>query len=269
MFLEHAGQVMTGRASLSAMTVKTKEEIMKMAKVCKLAARCLEHTGKFVKAGITTDELDKIANDWGLSHGATAAPLGYKGYPKSICTSVNHVICHGVPGKEVLKDGDIVNVDVTLLLDGFHGDTSFTFFVGEVSERAKKVTDIAKRAMEKGIEAITPFGTTGDIGFAINKFTTKSGFFVVEEIGGHGIGRVFHEDPFVPSFGKKGRGDRLLPGGCITVEPMVNETDANMIEHAIPNSSIQWYTTADKTLSAQFEHTVLITEKGPEILTVP
>ncbi len=251
------------------MTVKTKEEIEKMRRVGKLAARCLEHTGKFVRVGMTTDELDKIAADFTLSHGAKAAPLGYKGYPKSICTSVNEVICHGVPGNEILKDGDIINIDITCLLDGFHGDTSATFFVGNVSERAKKVTDIAKRAMEKGIEAITPFGTTGDIGFAINKFTTKSGFYVVEEIGGHGIGRIFHEDPFVPSFGKKGRGDRLLPGGCITVEPMVNETGADMIEHAIPNSSIQWYTTADKTLSAQFEHTVLITESGPEILTLP
>lgn len=251
------------------MTVKTKDEIQKMIKVGKLAARTLEHTGKFVKAGITTDELDKIAADFAASHGAKSAPLGYNGYPKSICTSVNHVICHGVPGKEVLKEGDIINVDITCLLDGFHGDTSYTFFVGEVSERAKKVTEIAKKAMEKGIEAITPFGTTGDIGFAINKFTTKSGFYVVEEIGGHGIGRIFHEDPFVPSFGKKGRGDRLLPGGCITVEPMVNETAADMITHSIPNSSIQWYTTADKTLSAQFEHTVLITEKGPEILTLP
>jgi methionyl aminopeptidase len=251
------------------MTIKTKEEIKLMAKVGKLAARCLEHTGKFVRPGITTDELDKIAHDFTLSHGAKSAPLGYKGYPKSICTSVNHVICHGLPGSEVLKEGDIINVDVTCLMDGFHGDTSATFFVGEVSERAKKVTEIARKAMEKGIEAITPFGTTGDIGFAINKFTTKNGFYVVEEIGGHGIGRIFHEDPFVPSFGKKGRGDRLLPGGTITVEPMVNETDAEMIEYPIPNSSIQWYITADKCLSAQFEHTVLITETGPEILTVP
>ncbi|MDX9732292.1 MAG: type I methionyl aminopeptidase [Bdellovibrionales bacterium] len=251
------------------MTIKTKEEIEKMRRVCQLAARCLEHTGKFVRPGITTNELDKIADDFARSHGATSAPLGYKGYPKSICTSVNHVICHGVPDDVALAEGDIVNLDITCLLDGFHGDTSATFFVGEVSERARLVTDIAKRAMEKGIEAITPFGTTGDIGFAINKFTTKNGFYVVEEIGGHGIGRVFHEDPFVPSFGKKGRGDRLLPGGTITVEPMVNETDADMVEHSIPNSSIQWYTTADKTLSAQFEHTVLITENGPEILTLP
>ena len=249
------------------MTVKTKDEIKLMEKVCKLAAKTLYHTGSFVRPGITTDELDKIAHDFALSHGAKSAPLGYHGYPKSICTSVNHVICHGVPGDEVLKEGDIVNIDITCLMDGFHGDTSATFFVGEVSDRAKRVTEVAKRAMEKGIEAITAFGTTGDIGFAINKYVTKSGFYAVEEIGGHGIGRVFHEDPFVPSFGKKGRGDRLLPGGTITVEPMINETAATMVEHSIPNSSIKWYTTGDKTLSAQFEHTVLITEIGPEILT--
>lgn len=250
------------------MTVKTKEEIKQMEKVCRLAAQTLYHTGKYVRAGITTDELDKIAYDFTLSNGAKPAPLGYNGYPKSICTSVNHVVCHGVPGPEVLKEGDIINVDVTCLLDGFHGDTSATFFVGEVSEEARRITEAAKRAMEKGIEAITAFGTTGDIGFAINKFTTKSGYYVVEEIGGHGIGRVFHEDPFVPSFGKKGRGDRLLPGGTITVEPMINATPAEIIEHPIPNSTIKWYTTADKTLSAQFEHTVLITDGGPQVLTV-
>ncbi|MBK7891124.1 MAG: type I methionyl aminopeptidase [Bdellovibrionales bacterium] len=249
------------------MTVKTKEEIKQMERVCKLAAQTLYHTAKFVRPGITTDELDKITHEFTLSNGAVPSPLGYHGYPKSVCTSVNHVICHGVPGPEVLKEGDIINIDVTCFLDGFHGDTSATFFVGEVSDRAKRVTEVARRAMEKGIEAITPFGTTGDIGFAIGKYVTKSGFYAVEEIGGHGIGRQFHEDPFVPSFGKKGRGDRLLPGGTITVEPMVNETAATLVEHAIPGSSVKWYTTSDKTLSAQFEHTVLITEAGSEILT--
>lgn len=251
------------------MTVKTKEEIKLMATVGKLAGRCLEHIGKFVRPGITTDELDKIADDFALSHGATSAPLGYHGYPKSICTSINEVICHGVPGPEVLKEGDIVNLDVTLILNGFHGDTSATFFVGNVSDEARKLTEAAKKAMEKGIEAITAMGTTGDIGFAINKFATKNGYYVVEEIGGHGIGRGFHEEPFVPSFGKKGRGDRLLVGGTITVEPMLNVTSAEMVEHSIPGSSIFWYSTADKSLSAQFEHTVLITENGPEVLTYP
>lgn len=249
------------------MTVKTKEEIRLMERSCQLAAKTLYHTAQFVRPGISTDELDRIAHDFTLSNGAKPAPLGYHGYPKSICTSVNEVVCHGVPGAEVLKEGDIINIDVTCLLDGFHGDTSATFYVGQVSEAARRLTEAAKKAMEKGIEAITPNGTTGDIGFAIQKFTTKQGYHAVEEIGGHGIGRVFHEEPFVPSFGKRGRGDRLLVGGTITVEPMLNETAAEIIEKPIPNSSIKWYVTSDNCLSAQFEHTVLITEEGPRVLT--
>lgn len=250
------------------MTVKTLEEIRLMEQVCQLAARTLYHTAKYVRPGVTTDELDQIAHDFTLANEAKPAPLGYHGFPKSICTSVNEVICHGVPDDTVLKDGDIVNIDVTCYKFGFHGDTSATFFVGEVSERARRLTDCAREAMMKGIEVIAPFGMTGDIGFATNKYVTKQGYHVVREIGGHGIGRDFHEDPFVPAFGKKGRGDRLLPGGTITVEPMVNETAAPIVEHDIRSSSIKWYTTADHSLSAQFEHTVLITESGAEILTV-
>lgn len=249
------------------MTIKTPEEIRMMEKVCQLAAQTLYHTAKFVRPGITTQELDQIAHDFTLSHEAKPAPLGYHGYPKSICTSVNEVVCHGVPDATVLNEGDIVNIDITCLKYGFHGDTSATFFVGNVSEKAKRITESAKLAMEEGIKAISAFGTTGDIGFAINKYVTRQGYHAVREIGGHGIGRNFHEDPFVPSFGKKGRGDRLLPGGTITVEPMLNETAASINEHDIPNSTIKWYTTADRSLSAQFEHTVLITETGPVILT--
>ncbi|RYZ65261.1 MAG: M24 family metallopeptidase, partial [Proteobacteria bacterium] len=158
-------------------------------------------------------------------------------------------------------------IDVTALKDGFHGDTSATFYVGNVSDEAKKITEVAKAAMMAGINAIGRQTTTGDIGFAVNKYVTREGFHVVREIGGHGIGRGFHEDPFVPSFGKKGRGDRLMVGGTITVEPMVNQTSAGMIEHEIKGSRIQWYTMEDKSLSAQFEHTVLITEDGARILT--
>jgi methionyl aminopeptidase len=250
------------------MTIKTPDEIRQMSKACKLAAQTLYHTAKFVKAGITTEELDKIAHDFTLSNEAIPAPLGYHGFPKSICTSVNEIICHGVPDKTVLKDGDIINLDITCIKYGFHGDTSATFFVGEVSEEAKKITECAKMAMMKGIEAITPFGTVGDIGFAIDKHVTRSGYYAVQDIGGHGIGRVFHEDPFVPSYGKKGRGAKLLPGGTITVEPMINQTSEEIVEYDIPRSTIKWYTTVDKSLSAQFEHTVLITDKGYEILTV-
>lgn len=249
------------------MTIKTKEEIRLMERACQLAAKTLYHTAKFIRPGITTDELDKIADDFTLSNGARSAPLGYHGFPKATCTSINDVVCHGVPGPQPLKEGDIVNLDITCLKDGFHGDTSATFFVGEVSDRARQITEVARQAMEKGIEAIAPGGTTGDIGFAIEKFVTRKGFHVVREIGGHGIGRGFHEDPFVPSFGKKGKGDPLMPWGTITVEPMVNETAAPIIEMPIANSSVKWYVTSDRTLSAQFEHTVLITDAGYEILT--
>jgi methionyl aminopeptidase len=250
------------------MTTKTAEEIKQMEKVCKLAAETLYHTGKFVRVGVTTDELNQIAHDYTLSHDARPAPLGYNGFPKSICTSVNDIVCHGVPGPYALKDGDIINLDITSYKYGFHGDTSATFFVGNVSEAAKNITEVAKEAMMTGIKAIRPNGMTGDIGFEVNKYVTKRGYHVVREIGGHGIGRGFHEEPFIPSFGKKGRGDKLLPWGTITVEPMINQTAAPIIELPIPNSTVRWYATSDKTLSAQFEHTVLITDTGYEILTL-
>lgn len=246
----------------------TPEEIKKMAKACQLAAKTLNYVGQFVKAGVTTNELDKIVYDYTLSNNAKPAPLGYGGFPKSICTSINHVICHGVPDDRKLQNGDIVNVDVTSFLDGFFGDTSATFYVGEVSEVAKALTECARDAMFKGIDAITPRGTTGDIGFEVNKFVTRKGFHTIKEIGGHGIGKKFHDEPFVPSFGKKGRGDLLLPWRCITVEPMVNENNDDMVEFSIKGSSIKYYETPDKSLSAQFEHTVLVTDTGYEILTV-
>jgi methionyl aminopeptidase len=251
------------------MTPLSKDEIVKMRAVGKLAARTLEHAGKFIRPGVTTAEIDQIIHDFTLAAGATPAPLGYNGYPKSSCTSVNSVICHGVPDSTVLKEGDIINVDVTSILEGFFGDTSRTFFVGEVSDAAKDITDCAERAMWRGIEEVRPYVTTGDIGFAINKLVTKRGYHVVREIGGHGIGKVFHDDPFMPSYGKKGRGPKLLPWCCVTVEPMINQTDAEIEEFPILNSEIKYYHTADRTLSAQFEHTVLVTDTGYEILTLP
>jgi methionyl aminopeptidase len=251
------------------MTIKTASDIRHMEQVGRLAAQTLVYVSKYVKPGITTNELDKIAHDYTLTNDARPAPLGYHGYPKSICTSINHVICHGVPDDTVLKEGDIINLDVTSYKFGFHGDTSATYFVGEVSEKAKLITEIAREARDRGIEAIRPHGTVGDIGYEINKFVTRKGFHVVHEIGGHGIGREFHEEPFVPSFGKKGRGDKLMPWGAITVEPMINETDKRLIELDIPGSTIKYYETGDKTLSAQFEHTVLITDAGYQILTLP
>jgi methionyl aminopeptidase len=158
---------------------------------------------------------------------------------------------------------------VTCILDGFFGDTSRTFFVGEVSDLAKDLTDCAEKAMYKGIEEVKPLATTGDIGFAVSKLVTKRGYYVVRDIGGHGIGKVFHDDPFVPSYGKKGRGPKLVPWSCITVEPMINQTEADLEEFDIPGSTIKYYHTLDRTLSAQFEHTVLVTDRGYEIMTLP
>lgn len=247
----------------------TAEEIKKMREVCRLAARTLEYIAPYVKPGITLDELDKIVYDYTLTHGAKPAPLGYHGYPKSICTSVNDVVCHGVPDNQKLKEGDIVNVDVTPFKDGFYGDTSATYFVGPVSSELEKLVNVARLARDKGIELIKPGITTGDIGFEVNKFVVRNGFSTVKEIGGHGIGRRFHEEPFVPSFGKKGRGDKLLPWRCLTVEPMVNQGTDEIIEYGIEGSTIKWYRTQDAKPSAQFEHTILITDTGYEILTLP
>ena len=247
-------------------------EIPLMRASCQLAAQVLLFIEEHVQPGQSTEKLNQLCHDFILSHGAIPAPLGYKGFPKSICTSVNSCICHGVPDKRPLQEGDIVNIDVTCIKEGFHGDTSKTFFVGEVSQIAKDLTDCALQAMHKGIKAIHPNGTTGDIGFAIEKYANKRGFFPVKEIGGHGIGRVFHDDPFVPSFGKKRRGERLIPWSCLTVEPMLNEKSSHIKEFDIPDSSIKYYHTIDNSLSAQFEHTILIkdekSEEPYEILTL-
>ncbi len=245
-----------------------KDEIKKMQWVCRLAAETLAYAGKFVKAGITTNEIDQIVYDYTLKNNANPACLGYHGYPKTICASVNQVICHGLPDATVLKDGDIINLDITSEKDGFFGDCSATFFVGNVTEVAKNLVQAAREARDIGIEAIRPNGTTGDIGFAIDKYVTRKGYTTVKEIGGHGIGRKFHDEPFVPSYGKRGRGDVLVPWTCLTVEPMVNEGVAAIKEIDISNSTIKYYITADKKLSAQFEHTILITDTGYEILTL-
>ncbi len=250
------------------MNVNTASEIKLMERAGTLAGLTLQHVGKFVKPGVTTDELDKIANDFILSHGAVSGCVGYEGYPKAICTSVNEVICHGLPNSRVLKNQDIINIDVTVLIDGFHGDTSSMFFVGEKTVRGNNLAECALGAMNKGIETATAGATTGDIGFAIDKFVSRKGFFAVKEIGGHGIGRIFHDEPFIPSFGKKGKGTPLLKWGTITIEPMVNETDAPIKEIKIPKSRITEIVTSDGNWSAQYEHTILITDGKAQILTL-
>ena len=241
-----------------------------MRSACVLAADTLVYLSKNLREGQSTEELDRLAYEYIGDHQALPAPLNYKGFPKSICTSVNGCICHGVPSAdEILKEGDIINIDVTCLKDGFYGDTSKTFFIGEVSDQVKKLTQCAWDSMMKGIEAIRPLGHVGDIGFAIQKYAGRKGFYPVQNLGGHGIGKVFHEDPFVPSFGKKGKGDVLQPWACLTVEPMINETPAPIREFDIPHSEIKYYYTSDKSLSAQFEHTILIRDEDYEILTLP
>ena len=253
------------------MTSLTPEELVLMRESCHLAAETLVYLGQQLRSGQQTEELDRLAYEYIMDHGARPAPLNYKGFPKSICTSVNDCVCHGIPSsKKILKDSDIINIDVTCEKDGFYGDTSQTFIIGEVSSSVKKLVDSAYECMMKGIEVIKPLGHVGDIGFAIQKHATRKGFYPVKNIGGHGIGKVFHEDPFIPSYGKKGKGDTLKPGACITVEPMLNKTAADILEFDIPNSEIKYYHTADKCFSAQFEHTVLISEDlGYEILTLP
>ena len=246
----------------------SKDEILKMRIACQLAAKVLTYTSKFIKSGMTTLELDKIADDYTLSLGAVSACIGYHGYPMSTCISPNQVVCHGLPGDYKIKEGDILNVDVTVKKDGFFGDTSKTFMVGHVSQSAKDLVQTAFEAMMVGIEAITPTGWTGDIGFETNKFVTRKGYTTIKEIGGHGIGRVFHSEPFVPAWGKKGKGEKLQPWTCFTVEPMVNEGSDEFIEKPIPGSSIKYYETLDGKLSAQFEHTILLTDSGYEILTL-
>lgn len=245
-----------------------KDEILKMRIACKMAAEVLAYTGKFIKPGMTTLEIDEIADDYTKTIGGISACVGYHGYPFATCISPNQVVCHGPPGDYVIKEGDIVNLDVTVKKDGFFGDNSKTFMIGQVSENAKNLVEAAHEAMMIGIQAITPNGWTGDIGFETNKFATRKGYTTIKEIGGHGIGRVFHDAPFVPAFGKKGKGEKLRPWTCFTVEPMLNEGTDEFIEKNIHGSSIKYYETVDGKLSAQFEHTILLTDTGYEILTI-
>jgi methionyl aminopeptidase len=240
-------------------------EIEKMRQVGKLAAQLLEYLGKMVTPGISTHDLDQAAEKWTKEHGAKSAPLGYHGFPRSICTSVNEVICHGIPSKDqILKDGDIINIDVTPILEGYHGDTSKTFFVGTPSDEAKKLVEVTEECLYRGINAVRSGGRIGDIGAAIQEYAESHGYSVVRNFVGHGIGRTFHTPPQVPHYGKKGTGKKLRPGMVFTIEPMINigTWEADVLEDG-------WTAlTKDRQLSAQFEHTIAITHGGVEILTV-
>ena len=245
--------------------LKSDSEIDGIKKSCRLAASALKHIESHLTASITTLEINDLCHDFIVSHGAIPAPLNYRGFPKSICTSINDVVCHGIPSSKVkLKDGDIVNIDVTTILDGYHGDLSKTYCIGEVSAPARNLVKIALECLQVGIRAVKVGNRVGDIGQAIQLHAEKHGYSVVREFVGHGIGKLFHEDPQVPHFGKAGEGSRLEKGMTFTIEPMVNQG------HWKTKIKKDGWTaiTLDGSLSAQFEHTIAIRNDGVvEILT--
>ncbi|MES2553132.1 MAG: type I methionyl aminopeptidase [Pseudomonadota bacterium] len=253
-----------------AITIKNELDIAKMRVAGKLASEVLDFITPHVQPGITTGQLDKLCHDYivdvqkAIPAPLNYAPPGHVPYPKSICTSVNHQICHGVPGERILKNGDVVNLDITVIKDGYHGDTSRMFYVGEPSIQAKRLCEITYECMWLGIAKVKPGATLGDIGFAIQTYAEKNGFSVVREFCGHGIGKKFHEDPQVLHYGRPGTGLKLQAGLIFTIEPMINAGKRD-----IKQLGDGWtIVTKDHSLSAQWEHTVLVTETGYEVLTV-
>ncbi|AXK40254.1 type I methionyl aminopeptidase [Crenobacter cavernae] len=249
--------------------IKTPEDIEKMRVAGRLASEVLDYITPFVKAGVTTEEIDKLCHDYMVDvQGTIPAPLnyapdGHNPYPKSVCTSVNHVICHGIPNDKPLKNGDVLNIDVTVIKEGYHGDTSRMFMVGEVSPHAKRLAKITYESMWKGIEKIKPGARLGDIGYACQQHAETNGYSVVQEFCGHGIGKKFHEEPQVLHYGRPGSGMELKAGMIFTVEPMINQGK----RHLRMLGDGWTVVTKDRSLSAQWEHTVLVTETGFEILT--
>ncbi|MDH5676348.1 MAG: type I methionyl aminopeptidase [Myxococcales bacterium] len=241
-------------------------QVDRMRAACALAAETLVMVGEALTPGMTTDDINRLVHDYTLERGAWPSPLNYRGFPKSVCTSVNEVVCHGIPGKQRLAEGDIVNVDVTSYLpkvNGFHGDTSATFYVGEPSERARHVVEVSRRCLELGLAEVRAGKRFGDIGAAIQEYAHSQDCSVVRDYVGHGIGREFHMEPQVPHYGTRGNGKRMKAGMVFTIEPMINLGD---YECRVLDD--RWtVVTADGTLSAQFEHTVLVTDKGCEVLT--
>ena len=250
-----------------SITYKSPEQAAKMRVAGRLAADVLQMIGPFVRPGVSTDQLDQICHKYIVERqNAIPAPLNYKGFPRSICTSVNNVVCHGIPGPKTLKDGDIINIDITVIKDGFHGDTSRMFYVGEPSVLARRLVDVTLAAMRLGIRMVKPGAYLGDIGLAIQRHVEAERFSIVREYCGHGIGERFHEDPqvlhyFDPS---RGRGEELRTGMTFTIEPMVNAGARHV--RLLPDG---WtVVTKDRSLSAQWEHTVLVTDDGFEVLTL-
>ena len=253
-----------------SISIKNSEDIKKMRVAGKLASEVLDYITQFIKPNITTEEIDRICHDYMVNEQKTIpaplnyAPPGHSPYPKSVCTSVNHQICHGIPGPKSLKKGDVVNIDITVIKDGYHGDTSRMFYVGEPSIQAKRLCEITYQSMWLGIKEVKPGAHLGDIGHAIQTYAESNGYSIVREFCGHGIGLVFHEEPQVLHYGQIGSGVELRPGMIFTIEPMINagKRDIKMLPDG-------WtVVTKDRSLSAQWEHTILVTESSYEVLTV-
>ena len=239
------------------------EDFEGMRAAGKLAAACLDMLAPHVVPGVVTDRLDTLAREFILDHGAIPACLGYRGYTKTVCISANHVVCHGIPGERTLREGDIANIDVTVIVDGWHGDTSRMYGVGAVAPRAKRLIDVTYEAIQRGIATVKPGLRTGDIGHAIQAYVESMRCSVVRDFCGHGVGRVFHDAPNILHFGQRGSGDLLRPGMFFTIEPMVN-----LGKHQVKLLSDGWTAvTRDKSLSAQCEHSVGVTETGYEVFT--
>lgn len=245
--------------------IKSEKDILGIKRSAKINTGVLDHVAAHIHAGMSTEEIDRLVYEYTVSHGAIPAPLNYEGFPKSCCTSVNDEVCHGIPDEKViLKEGDIVNVDVSTIYHGYFSDASRMFMIGEVSEEARRLVEVTKECLEIGIQAVRPWGNLGDIGAAIQEHAHKNGYSVVIDFAGHGIGKEFHEDPVVSHVGVKGKGMVLAPGMVFTIEPMINQGDY----HLYIDKKNGWTAyTRDGKLSAQWEHQLVVTEHGVELLS--
>ncbi len=244
--------------------IKNKVQIEGIRKSARINNGALDLVAKNIKEGMSTEEIDKLVHDYTVAEGGIPAPLNYEGFPKSVCTSINEEICHGIPSEDIiLRNGDIINVDVSTILDGYYSDASRMFIIGDASEEAKKLVKVTKECLYKGIEAVKPWGFLGDIGAVIQEYAEGNGYSVVKDFGGHGVGIKFHEDPFVPHHGKRGEGMILAPGMVFTIEPMINEGSYELF---VDEDNDWTAVTVDGSRSAQWENTVLVTETGLEII---
>lgn len=245
--------------------IKNEKDIQGIRKSGVINTGVLDHVAKHIHAGMSTEEIDQLVYEYTIGHGAIPAPLNYEGFPKSVCTSLNDEVCHGIPSPDIiLQDGDIVNVDVSTIYHGYFSDASRMFMIGEVSEEAKRLVEVTKECLEIGMKAVKPWGTVGDIGAAIQEYARSNGYSVVVDYAGHGVGKAFHEEPMVAHVGVKGSGMVLAPGMVFTIEPMINEGDY----HLFIDADNGWTSyTEDGKLSAQWEHTILVTDTGIEVLT--